>query len=188
MVLHFKRTAARGFTLIELLIVVIILAIIAAIAIPQFTNNTDDARVAALDSNLAAVRAALEQYRIQHTGNVYPGAVAATGATCTVGAAVTPAAAGSKEAMDAQLTGYSNAAGQVCTGPTPGYTFGPYLRQGLPADPITGTRTVVVTSAGAPLAPAAATGGWAYDTMTGQFVVNSNAPETTGSARTLSQH
>ena len=54
-----KRSVARGFTLIELLIVVIILAILAAIAIPQFSSSTSDAQMAALDSNLATVRSAL---------------------------------------------------------------------------------------------------------------------------------
>jgi len=172
----FKRRIARGFTLIELLIVVIILAIIAAIAIPQFSASTSDAQVAALDSNLAAVRTAVEQYKAQHTGFVYPGAVTSKGATCAVGEKL-EGEAGTKDALEAQLKGYSNAAGQVCSAPNEGYRYGPYLRQGLPAEPINNTSNTVVTSTGAPIAPGDETGGWAYDTKSGQFVMNSNAKD-----------
>ena len=73
------KFAQRGFTLVELLIVVIILAILAAIVIPQFSSSTTDANEAALDSNLNALRSAIELYKAQHNG-VYPGAVAATAA------------------------------------------------------------------------------------------------------------
>jgi len=180
-----KRSVARGFTLIELLIVVIILAILAAIAIPQFAANTGDAQAAALDSNLAAMRTAVEQYRVQHTPNAFPGANASGGAACAVGAAVV-GAAGSQAALEAQLTGYSNAAGQVCSAPNPGFNFGPYLRQGLPLEPITNSRAIVISTNGAPIAPGAAVGGWAYDTLSGQFVMNSNALGADG--RALSAH
>ena len=42
-----RRAGPSGFTLIELLIVVIILAILAAIVIPQFSSSTADAKEAA---------------------------------------------------------------------------------------------------------------------------------------------
>ena len=54
------RLRERGFTLVELLIVVIILAILAAIIIPQFANSAVSAREAALDSNLGNIRSSLE--------------------------------------------------------------------------------------------------------------------------------
>jgi prepilin-type N-terminal cleavage/methylation domain-containing protein len=182
-----KRSVARGFTLIELLIVVIILAILAAIAIPQFTASTSDAQAAALDSNLAAVRGALEQYKVQHTGNVYPGANTATGATCAAGTTVT-AAAGSKEAMLAQLQYYTNASGQACTAPNDTYKYGPYLRQGLPSEPINNKPDVLVTTTGAPIVVAdTATGGWAYDAKSGQFVMNSKAKDA-GGVKTYAEH
>jgi general secretion pathway protein G len=171
----FKRSASRGFTLIELLIVVIILAILAAIAIPQFSSSTSDAQLSALDANLATVRSALEQYKVQHK-NVYPGDKAASGGTCAVGNA-SLAAAGTAAALDAQLKGYSNADGQVCDAPNDTFKYGPYLRQGVPAEPINNSKAVAVTTAGTQLAPAAATGGWAYDTKSGQFVMNSNAQD-----------
>ena len=45
-----------GFTLVELLIVAIILAILAAIVVPQFASSTDDAIDSALRSNLSGIR------------------------------------------------------------------------------------------------------------------------------------
>jgi general secretion pathway protein G len=186
-----KRSGVRGFTLIELLIVVIILAILAAIAIPQFSSSTVDAQTSALDSNLSAVRTAVEQYRVQHAGNVYPGAVAATGAAaCPAGgAAVQAGAAGTREAFEAQLQFYSNAAGAVCTTGDPAiYRFGPYLRQGIPMEPINNSNAVAMfTANGAPIA-AAAVGGWAYNTISGQFIMNSTANDNGNPARQFSAH
>lgn len=165
----------RGFTLVELLIVVIILAILAAIVIPQFTSATADAQESALDANLAGLRSAIELYKVQHNGK-YPGAVAATGATCTVGTAGT-GAINTEQAVIDQLTKYSSAAGTTCSGADPTTLLGPYLRKGIPTDPITNTAATAVATAGIPLAPAAATGGWAYDVKTGQIVMNSNATD-----------
>ncbi len=51
-----------GFTLVELLIVVIILGVLAAVVIPQFGASTQEANMAALDSNLATMRNAIELY------------------------------------------------------------------------------------------------------------------------------
>src|SRR5918996_4328030 len=69
-----KRLIQAGFTLVELLIVVIILAVLAAIIVPQFSSATKDAQDAALDANLSSIRSAIELYRAQHNG-AYPGAI-----------------------------------------------------------------------------------------------------------------
>src|SRR5207249_6446408 len=60
------RTSKRGFTLVEILIVVIILGILAAIVIPQFTNASQDARKSSLSSQLQTVRSQIELYKLQH--------------------------------------------------------------------------------------------------------------------------
>lgn len=56
----------KGFTLVEILIVVVILGILAAIVIPQFTQAGNEARESSLMSNLQAIRSQLQLYRIQH--------------------------------------------------------------------------------------------------------------------------
>lgn len=57
------RTKA-AFTLVELLVVVVVLSILAAIAIPKFSSATDDARSASTQSTLAGVRSAIATYRM----------------------------------------------------------------------------------------------------------------------------
>jgi len=60
------RTRKSGFTLIEILIVVIILGILAAIVIPQFTNASEDARKSSLSSQLQTLRSQVELFKLQH--------------------------------------------------------------------------------------------------------------------------
>lgn len=179
----------RGFTLVELLIVVIILAILAAIVIPQFSSATTDAQEAALDSNLGGLRNAIELYKAQHpassTNSGYPGAVATTGGTCA--ATKGTGAINTAQAFMDHLLMYSDASGNTCSvGDTTTFRFGPYLRKGIPTDAITGKGSAVgeiaVTTTGAPIAPAAATGGWAYDTKSGEIVMNSNATDSKSKA------
>ena len=57
-----------GFTLIEVLIVVVIMAVLAATIIPQFSASTKDAKDSALDFNTHSLRAQIELYKIDHNG------------------------------------------------------------------------------------------------------------------------
>jgi prepilin-type N-terminal cleavage/methylation domain-containing protein len=156
-----------GFTLVELLIVTIILAILAAIVVPQFAATTDDARRSAFDSNLAGLRAAVELYRQQHTA--YPGAVAATAATCVNGANV--ASAVGSASFVTQMTRFTNTAGQACTGTDPTqFRFGPYLKDGIPTNPLGTNNTVTVVTTGVLGLVSGATGGWRFDSTTGQLI------------------
>ncbi len=168
MFLKAKSIASKGFTLVELLIVVIILAILAAIIVPQFSGATDDAEQAAYDTNIANIRAAVDLYRQQH--NEYPGAVIATGGTCVNGAAVTTGAVG-EEAFIAQLRNYTNAAGEACTGTDPNeFKYGPYLKDDLPVNPKGDNNTVTVVTAGVLGLTSAGLGGWRFDSVTGEFI------------------
>src|SRR5438034_9855462 len=60
------RSRKGGFTLVEILIVVIVLGILAAIVIPQFTSASQDARKNSLVSQLQTIKAQLELTRLQH--------------------------------------------------------------------------------------------------------------------------
>ena len=63
------RTRNAGFTLVEILIVVVILGILAAIVIPQFTSASESARASSLVSQLQTIRGQLELYQVQHNGS-----------------------------------------------------------------------------------------------------------------------
>jgi type II secretion system protein G len=60
----------RAFTLIELLIVVAIIAILAAIALPNFLEAQTRAKVARVHADLRTLIGAIEAYRVDH--NRYP--------------------------------------------------------------------------------------------------------------------
>jgi general secretion pathway protein G len=104
----------KGFTLVEILIVVIILGILAAIVIPQFTEASNDARESALASDLQTARSQLELYKVQHL-DTYPAAAT----------------------FVHQLTVKTDLDG------TDGTTFGPYL-QSFPTNPFNDDATVTV--------------------------------------------
>ncbi len=147
------RSRASGFTLVELLIVVVILAILAAVVIPQINGASNEAKESALRASLATVRQAISLYRVQHN-ETYPGQ-------------------GGWAEFVTQLTTGTDASGAA------GTKFGPYLRTGFPENPVTDSVTgvTVVTMPGAPSGPEA----WIYATGNGELRANvaGNAPSGT---------
>jgi len=67
-----RKQVRRGFTLVEILIVVIILGILAAIVIPQFTNASEDARKSNMTSQLQTLRSQVELFKLQHRDDAPP--------------------------------------------------------------------------------------------------------------------
>ena len=105
----------QGFTLVEILIVVVILGILAAIVIPQFSQASTEARESSLASNLQSIRSQIELYKIQHNDNP-------------------PSFAN----FVAQMTGKTDQDGTV----NANGAFGPYLQNKVPNNPFTGTNTL----------------------------------------------
>lgn len=89
--MSYRNRMAKGFTLVEILIVVVILGILAAIVIPQFTRASEAANASSLASQLQTLRSQLELYQVQHSG-AYPDLITdwsqMTGRTAQDGTAV----------------------------------------------------------------------------------------------------
>ena len=171
-------TRDRAFTLVELLVVIIIIGILAAVAIPQFGDASTDAKVAALDQNLATVRSAIELYYYQHN-STYPGTAASHKATES---AVLSAHTSTSDAFVRQLTFYSDANGNTCAEKSSSFPYGPYLIRGMPENPLpaaTATATassVNVTTSTTPLTTDnSPTTGWKASSETGEFIANNSA-------------
>jgi len=130
----------EGFTLVEILIVVVILGVLAAIVVPQFSSAASDARVSSLRSNLLAVRKQIELYKHNHDDNL-------------------PAAAGESSAdFDRRMTAQTDLNGDA------GTDYGPYLER-VPMNMFNRLNTVRVGGA-----PAGAnTHGWRFDPATGKL-------------------
>ena len=66
-----RQMKAKGFTLVEILIVVVILGILAAIVVPQFTNAANDARNGNVDTQVSTIESQLELWAARNSGS-YP--------------------------------------------------------------------------------------------------------------------
>ncbi|PQO26837.1 type II secretion system protein [Blastopirellula marina] len=131
-----------GFTLIEVLIVVVILAVLAATVIPQFTDSTDDAKASSVKFNLHTLRSQIQLYRAQHEGAL-------------------PSATLNELLIKTNDDGTS-------TG-TP--TLGPYLSK-LPVNSYTNSATVKTISAVPTSSDVTDTHGWLYNTTNGNIYIN----------------
>jgi general secretion pathway protein G len=141
-----RHAKNQGFTLVEILIVVVILGILAAIVIPQFSDASTQSKVSSSLSSLQSLRSQIQLYKIQH--NDTP-----------------PALADFENAMtkcsDDVATSYeARTAANKTTHP-----WGPYM-QSVPKNPWAAAATA------ATLAAADGPGvGWVYNEVTGDIYV-----------------
>jgi prepilin-type N-terminal cleavage/methylation domain-containing protein len=136
-----RTTHRSAFTLVEILIVVVIMAILAATIIPQFTDSTADAKKSTAVFNLGQLRSTIELYKTQH-GGVKPSATLI------------------------ELTQTTNAAGTAGTGAA--FVYGPYLRE-IPPNPMTNSQAVKVITNNPAVAGDVTSGGagWLYHVGSG---------------------
>lgn len=140
-----------AFTLIEVLIVVIIMAVLAATIIPQFSSSTTDAKTSSLKFNLHTIRSQIEMYKIHH-GNVAP--LRATFAE--------------------QMTKPTDAKGST-EGTTATLIYGPYIQGEVPANPFNNNNALAeYKTTTDPTGVADETSGWQYNETTGGFFPNNS--------------
>ena len=112
----------NAFTLIEVLIVVIIMAVLAATIIPQFSSSTNDAKNSSVVFNLHTIRSQIEMYKVHHLGKV-------------------PALATFADQMTKPTDVNGNTTGT-------NLIYGPYFQGQVPANPFNGSNLLAVATAG----------------------------------------
>lgn len=141
-----KMKAKRsGFTLVEILIVVVILGILAAIVIPQFTEASSEAKLSSLCTDLQTMRSQIELFKIQHNDNL-PGF-------------------GTASFTDA-LTGQTDIAGAA------GTDYGPYIQK-IPTNQFNNLATIEEEAVDTGLGGGNA--GWHFNNVTGSFHADTDA-------------
>ncbi len=141
--------AKSGFTLVEILIVVVILGILAAIVIPQFTDASTEAKTSSLCSDLQTVRSQIELYKIQHN-DVAP----------------VPELGGATWDL---MTMYTDIDGNTNGTKTVVFKYGPYLQK-VPTNPFNDKDLINIDGT---IGDDAA--GWEFTTATGAFHADDDA-------------
>jgi len=132
-----------AFTLVEVLIVVVIMAVLAATIIPQFSDSTKDAKISSVKFNLHTMRSQIQLYKSQHDGLV-PGA-----------------------ALD-ELLKQTDAKGVIGVG----NPYGPYVAE-IPDNPFAENNTItVIANSPAQASDVTGTGAWLYNTTTGEIWID----------------
>jgi len=134
-----------GFTLVEILVVVVVLGILAAIVIPQFTPAATEAKTSRLCSDLQVMRLAIGMYKIQHNDDL-PGTAAGV-------------------SFQQALTEKTDEDGTL----NPAGPYGPYIQK-TPTNPFNDLDTIEINGV-----VGGGTHGWHFNTTTGEFYADTDA-------------
>ena len=152
----YRKAPHYAFSLVELVIVLVIVGVIAAIAVPRLTRGATNAARTAVRSDLASLRNAIELYRAEHEGS-FP----------------------TLNSFTAQMVHFSNVGGTSFATSADvgnGIVYGPYLAA-IPPLPV-GVRKGAMGVAGANAADV----GWIYNETTGVIRPNTTLTEVDSSA------
>ena len=147
----------KGFTLVEVLIIAVILGILAAIVIPQFSQASIEAKESRLCGDLQTMRSQIELYKIQHN-EALPGADYAS--------------------VEAALTGLTDVDGNVAEEAGPD-VYGPYVQK-IPTNLFNDLNTIRQDGAAA----GANSHGWRLDMSSGAFQADDDKACSDGTAHT----
>ena len=163
------RARERGFTIIEILIVVVVLGILAAVVLPQFSNASNVARENSLKDDLRYLRTQILVFKAQHRDVApgYPGGNTAAPPT--------------EAAFVDQMTKPTNERCQIGPAPGPAFPHGPYIQK-VPPNPINSKSQILVVKNGDAM-PATSPGpayGWIYKPETQEIIANSDQVDANG--------
>jgi general secretion pathway protein G len=163
-----RAISRRAFTLIEILIVVTILAILATIVIPQFSNASMTARENMLKDELRYLRTQIIVYKAQHH-DVAPGYPAGD-----------PLQTPTETDFVNQMTRHTDEHSAVSATPSTVFKFGPYL-SAMPENPMNKLSAVQIIADTDPWPTAdGKIYGWFYRPLTGDIMGNSEGADTQG--------
>ena len=179
MIAHAYLRRRSGFSLVELIIVIVILGVLSAVAVPRISRGGKGANASALIQDLAVVRTAMEVYAAEHHG-LYPANMGDSTDSILGGNAAFAALA-----FRDQLTLYSDETGYTVAAKAGQFVYGPYLHR-IPALPVgsgasTGkTDILVVDDDPDDNVDSSAGYGWIYNRKIGKFIANSDDTDESG--------